>query len=85
MGIELQTPPGVTTLAGASMLIGRGEASSCGVHRDGQGWVGFGHHENDNGIEVVAPAVVVYLPASAEDIATAQRLASRTTKQGTQH
>ena len=38
-------------------------ATAVGRHRDGAWYIGLGHAENDADREVVAPAVVVFLPA----------------------
>jgi hypothetical protein len=67
----------ITTIMHAAALIGSrprfvreldgtahaGEQiTSCGVDNNGRTWIGFGHHTNDNGRVVVAPAVVILLP-----------------------
>lgn len=41
--------------------------TSCGIHRDGRAWIGFDHHHNDGDREVVAPAVVFFLPVFIEE------------------
>lgn len=61
--------PASVTCAGHDAPMTLLRVTSCGIHRDGRAWIGFDHHHNDNGREVVAPAVAFFLPVTIESLA----------------
>lgn len=52
------------TISSPSVASHASRVTSCGVHRDGRLWIGFGDAPDNGARAVVAPAIVFFLPVT---------------------